>query len=58
MEDKIFEIKTDNLYIDELIKCLLNDGYILHLTPCHYKDGADTVMVEVDEKDASFVGWA
>lgn len=56
MEDKMFEINMDNMYVDELIKCLLGDGYILHLTPCHYKDRTDTVIIEIDEKDASFIG--
>lgn len=58
MSDKIFEIKTDKYFDsyhgDDVIKCFLEQGYILTITPTKYNDNTYSMMVEVGDIDESF----
>ena len=54
----IIEIKVDE-YFDsyngnELIRCLLSNGYALTLTPTKYNDNKYSIMIEIGEVDESF----
>lgn len=51
----IIEIRKSNMYLEEFIKCLLNDGEIVELTPCTYKTKPDTIMIETKGKDESYI---
>ena len=58
MSDKIFEIKTDE-YFDsyrggDVIRCLLEQGYILTITPVKYNDDKYSMMIEIGDIDDSF----
>ena len=58
MNNKIFEIKVDE-YFDsyhgnELINCLLSNGYVLTLTPTKYSRDRYAIMVEIGDVDESF----
>ena len=58
MNNKIFEIKVDeyfdSYYGNELINCLLSNGYVLTLTPTKYGRDRYAIMVEVGDVDESF----
>lgn len=55
----IVEIRKDNIYIEEFIRCLLEDGEVIELTPCFYKDISkpDTIMIETKGKDESYLKY-
>lgn len=58
MSDKIFEIKTDKYFDsyrgDDVIRCLLEQGYILTITPVKYNDDKYSMMIEIGDIDDSF----
>lgn len=64
MSDKIFEIKTDKYFDsyrgDDVIRCLLEQGYVLTITPVKYSgvvgsnEDKYSMMIEIGDIDDSF----
>ena len=57
MKNNTFEIKVDKYFDsyngEQLIKCLLENGYVLTLTPNKYSENNYSLIIDIGEVDES-----